>query len=68
MKKSKTFKKCCYTCKHFCNDPQFLEEVFKGYKVLSSAYGSTRKDDGLCLLKKIFLSGYNVCKDYEPIL
>ena len=62
---SKT-KKCCYTCKYFRNDPEYLEEVFPGYKVLSSAYGSTRKDDGICLLKEIYLSGYNVCKDYVP--
>ncbi len=66
MKFNSKNKKCCYTCKYFKNDPKFLEEVFPGYNVLSSAYGSTRKDDGLCIRKNVYLSGYNVCKDYTP--
>ena len=55
----------CGTCAHFCNDPAFLETVFKGLTSMSSGYGSTRGDDGICLLHDRHLSARASCAKYS---
>jgi hypothetical protein len=51
----------CGACAHFCNDPGRLEEAFAGLTSLSSAYGSTSADDGLCLLHDRYLTARSWC-------
>ena len=40
----------CSQCRHFRNDAKYLEIAFRGLTSLSSAYGSTRSDDGICVV------------------
>lgn len=54
----------CGSCAHFRNDPAFLETVFKGLTSMSSGYGSTRGDDGICLLHNRHLSARASCAKY----
>jgi hypothetical protein len=56
----------CRDCRHFNNDAAFLENAFKGMTALSSAYGSTRSDDGLCLRHDRYLSASHYCGDFAP--
>ena len=39
----------CRDCAQFRNDPAYLEAALRGMNVMSSAWGSTRAEDGLCL-------------------
>lgn len=56
-----TTKGHCISCVHFRNDPAFLERTFAGLTSLSSGYGSTRGDDGICLLHGRYLSASAFC-------
>ena len=61
----------CRACRHFRNDPAFLEASFNGLSALSSAWGSTRADDGICVLHGRYLSAEASCEDFaqlDPIL
>ena len=58
----------CLTCRHFRNDPRYLESVFKGMNILSSAYASVRSNDGICLLHDLYLSADACCGDFAPAL
>ncbi len=55
----------CLHCKHFRNSPKFLESVFKGLTALSSAYGSVRCQDGICLLNDLYLAANRCCDQFE---
>ena len=59
-------KKICLNCLFFRNDPAFLESEFKGWSTLGSAYGSVRKDDGICSRHEEYLSAYDWCKQFRP--
>jgi hypothetical protein len=54
----------CRACAHFRNSPAFLESVFPGMSALSSAWGSTRAEDGLCLKHDRYLSADAGCADF----
>jgi hypothetical protein len=54
----------CRTCRHFRNDPAFLEAAFAGLTSMSSGYGSARSDDGLCLHHDRYLGARSSCADY----
>ena len=54
----------CRACIHFCNNPAYLEAIFAGYNALSSAWGSTRAEDGLCLRHDRYLSAEAGCADF----
>lgn len=56
----------CRACVHFRNDPAYLEAIFSGYSTLSSAWGSTRAEDGLCLRHDRYLSADAGCCDFAP--
>jgi hypothetical protein len=56
----------CETCKHFRNDPAYIEEAFKGLTSFSSGYGSARADDGLCTLHDLYLSADSTCSHFDP--
>ena len=55
----------CLSCRHFRNDPAYLESVVQGLATMSSAYGAARGDDGLCLRHDRYLSAYSWFRDYE---
>jgi hypothetical protein len=55
----------CLRCRYFRNAPAYLESVFKGLSTLSSARASVRKDDGICLLKDLYLSADASCEAFE---
>ncbi|HLI22509.1 MAG TPA: hypothetical protein VKV32_15400 [Stellaceae bacterium] len=56
----------CRACVHFCNNPAYLESVFSGMTALSSAWGSTRAEDGLCLKHDRYLSADAGCSEFTP--
>lgn len=56
----------CLNCRHFRNDPMYLESVFKGMSSLSSGHASIRKDDGICEAREQYLSADFLCDRYLP--
>ena len=54
----------CSSCAHFRNDPAFLEQAFAGLTSLGSGYGSTRGNDGICLLHDRYLSARSSCAKF----
>jgi hypothetical protein len=57
----------CRHCRHFRNDPGFLETVFPGLTSMSSGYGSVRADDGVCLLRDRYLRATYGCSAFAPV-
>jgi len=57
----------CRHCRHFRNDPEYLESAFKGLNALSSADASVRAEDGLCLFHDRYLSADSSCADFAPV-
>ena len=60
-------KPTCGDCAWFDNDPLRLERIFKGINILSSMYGSTRGDAGLCGRHERFLLPVYSCPDFKPV-
>jgi hypothetical protein len=58
----------CNQCRHFINNPEILEEELKGLTILSSAYGSTRANAGICQKLSLFLEPVMAteCGQFEP--
>jgi hypothetical protein len=54
---------CCAQCVHFDASPKTLEKELKGLRVMGSAHGSVRSNDGLCHRKQRYLSGHYRCQD-----
>jgi len=56
----------CRDCKYFNDDPQYLERELKGLTILSSAYGSTRANAGICDKLNLFLEPIRAgeCPDF----
>jgi hypothetical protein len=54
----------CASCRHFRNDPAYLEAAIPGLASLSSGWASVRSDDGLCLLRERHTSARFSCGDY----
>ena len=59
-------KRQCRECRHFRNDAKYLETAFMGLTSLSSAYGSVRSDDGICVRHDRYLSARSYCGDFTP--
>lgn len=55
---------CCGHCAHFCNDPEALEQIFAGLKIMSSGHASVRGQDGLCTLHDRYRPWRDVCPSY----
>ncbi|MCU0303271.1 MAG: hypothetical protein MUC56_04360 [Thermoanaerobaculales bacterium] len=51
----------CGRCAHFVDDPRELERALPGLGILSSAWGSTRGDQGLCTVHDLFLQPVMSC-------
>jgi hypothetical protein len=58
-------KTICLNCYFFRNNPKYLEKEYKGLTTLSSAYGSVRKDDGICMRHDEYLSAYDFCDQFQ---
>ncbi len=56
----------CLACVHFRNDAKYLEAAFGGLTSLSSAFGSVRGDDGICLRHDRYLSAHGFCSQFSP--
>jgi hypothetical protein len=56
----------CLFCDYFRNEPLELESAMAGLVCLSSAYGSTRADDGLCGKHHRFVNANARCDDFDP--
>jgi len=54
----------CRACLHFRNDPAYLEAIFQGLNVMSSAWASVVAEDGLCLRHDRYLSAEASCPDF----
>ena len=59
--------KRCGACRHFRNDPAYLEAAIPGLKCLSSGAASVRADDGLCLRHNRYLGAGRSCADFTPV-
>jgi len=59
--------RACGSCLLFRNDAAYLEAAFAGLTSLSSAFGSTQSDDGICLLHDRVLSARALCPDFSPV-
>ncbi len=55
----------CGDCRHFRNDPVYLEDAIKGLSALSSAWASVRAEDGICLLHDRYLSSEASCDRFQ---
>ena len=56
----------CGSCRHFCNDPESLEKLVAGLNSLSSAFGSARSGDGICMRHDRHLRAEASCADFAP--
>ena len=56
----------CRACVHFRNAPAYLEAVFQGLNVMSSAWASVVAEDGICLRHDRHLSADAFCADFTP--
>lgn len=55
----------CRDCRFFLDDPAELERELVGITILSSAYGDTRGDQGLCLVHQQLLTPGLTCERFE---
>ena len=56
----------CGNCRYFRNDAAYLESLFLGLTSLSSAYGSVRSNDGVCLRHDRYLRAEASCDAFAP--
>lgn len=61
----KSDEKHCGDCEHFTDAPAVLEEAFKGINSLSSVYGCSRGDAGICLFHDQYLLPVHSCSDFQ---
>jgi hypothetical protein len=55
----------CILCVHFNNDPKLVEESYPGLTVMSSGFASVRDVDGFCNCRQVYLSGRDICEEFE---
>ncbi len=55
----------CGRCEHFTDSPRVLEAAFPGINGLSSLYGCSRGDAGICLLHDRYLLPLHSCADFR---
>lgn len=58
-------KATCSGCQLFVDDPRQLERVFRGILVLSSCYGSSRGNSGICTLTDRFQYPEAGCRFFQ---
>jgi hypothetical protein len=57
----------CRDCAHFRNDPAYLEAQMPGWSSLGSAWGATRAEDGICVLRDLYLAATRSCDRFEAL-
>jgi hypothetical protein len=57
----------CGACRHFRNDPAYLEAAIPGLSSLGSACASVRADDGICGLHGRYLEANRSCADFAAL-
>ena len=67
MSAGTTIARKCRHCRHFRNDPRFLEAAFPGLTSMSSGYGSVRAEDGICLKHERYLNAESSCPQFSEI-
>jgi len=55
----------CGRCRHFCNDPQLLEQRIAGLAVLGSGWAAVRDGDGFCDQWQRYLSQDSRCERFD---
>jgi hypothetical protein len=55
----------CGACRHFRNEPGYLEAEIPGLSSLSSGAASVRADDGVCMRHGLYLAAGNVCAQFD---
>jgi hypothetical protein len=56
----------CQTCRFFTGTPAALERAIPGLNILSSAYGSTLGNTGLCERHDVFTTAAAAaCREFE---
>jgi hypothetical protein len=56
----------CGSCRHFSDSAAQIEAQLPGLRVLSSAYGAVRSQDGLCGVHARYVAAYGSCASHEP--
>jgi len=59
------YRATCRDCRFFIDDPHQLERMLPGVLALSSTYGSSRGDSGICLQKETFQAPELRCDEFE---
>jgi hypothetical protein len=54
----------CAACTHFRDEAEFIEQALPGLGALSSARGSVRANDGICLRHDRYVSARGGCGDF----
>jgi hypothetical protein len=60
----KTPPRACRSCRHFRDDPAFIEATVEGLTSLGSGWASVRDDDGLCLRHGDYRSARSSCDQF----
>jgi hypothetical protein len=58
----------CRDCRHFRDDPAYLEAICSGLASLGSAYASVRGEDGICDHHGRYVSARPWCDAFLPQL
>jgi len=56
----------CRDCRHFRDDPAYLEAICGGLASMGSAYASVRGEDGLCDHHGRYVSARAWCETFQP--
>ena len=54
----------CFSCTHFCDDPEQIEAQLPGLAILSSGHASVRAQDGLCQWHDRVINGRRRCEGF----
>lgn len=57
--------KACASCRMYRSDPSDLERFLPGLTSLSSAFGASRADTGLCMRDEVFRRPQGICSFFE---
>jgi hypothetical protein len=55
----------CARCRFFDPGAGVIESELPGLRILSSAYGSVRSDDGLCRQHQRYVASSSICAAYR---
>ncbi|MBN1606533.1 MAG: hypothetical protein JW940_07855 [Polyangiaceae bacterium] len=56
----------CGCCREFVDDPAVLEQELPALLILSSAYGDTRGNQGICAVHECWVTPTLSCSGFRP--